>query len=180
LKVRVDHLLLGVGAVVLLLGVLLGWRALRPDPAQADLDQGLERLRTKPSLHKPSGPRFIRGVGGFGPHAQTEERQGWVEHSPHDGDPMEVDADEAIDTFQAVITELETALDEGRRLGKRERAELYNRATGSFTALSALADGSNPDERALIDDAYARMMALMRELNIEPPAHDPDYNPLQR
>ena len=181
LRIRLDHLLLGLGAVALLLGALLSWRALRPDPEQAELEQGLERLRSKPGLRKPGGPRFIRSTGGFARNEQTEERQGWVESEPPQiGDPGDLDAAEAIDTFQAVISELEAALDVGRRLGADERAELYNRATGSFTALSAWTDSSNPDERALLDDAYARMMALMRELKLEPPRNDPDYNPLRR
>ena len=67
-----------------------------------------------------------------------------------------------------------------RALTNRPKAELYNRATGSFNALSAWTDGSNPADRALIDDAYSRMMSLMRELDLEPPRHDPDHNPLRR
>ncbi|MFO7565792.1 MAG: hypothetical protein R6X02_24325 [Enhygromyxa sp.] len=180
LKVRLDHLLLGLGAVVLLIGALLTWRALRPDPAQVELDEGLERLRSKQALHKPVRPRFIR-PGAFPTRDRSEERQGWVEPpDPGIGDPGDLDADEAIDTFQMVLGELEAAADEGRKLNKVERAELYNRATGSFTALTAWTDSNNPDERALVDDAYARMMALMRELKIEPPQRDPDHNPLRR
>jgi hypothetical protein len=181
LRIRLDHLLLGLGAVVLLVGALLTWRALRAGPEQAELDEGLERLRNKPILRKPGGPRFIRASGGFAGSEQVAEREGWAESElPQMGDPGDLDASEAIDTFQAVLAELEAALDEGRRLGEHERSELYNRATGSFTALSAWTDSRNPDERVLLDDAYARMMALMRELKLEPPRNDPDYNPLRR
>lgn len=179
LRIRLDHLLLGVGAVALLLGALWAWRTTRADTEQPQLDGGLERLRQKPGPRKPVGPSFLRGSGGFSSERASEERQGWAEsHPPHLGDPGELDAAEAIDTFQAVLDELETALDEGRRFSRLERAQLYNRATGSFIALSAWTDGSDPNDRALLDDAYARMMALLRELKIEPPRHDPDYNPM--
>lgn len=182
MKVRLDHLLLGFGAVVLLVGALLTWRALRPEPEQADLDQGLERLRSKPAPGASSRPRFIRPRGAFSSQERPKEREGWAEPQiPHEvGDPGELDPNEAVDNFKAVMEELETAATEGRRLSARERTELYNRATGSFTALSAWTDASDPSERALIDDAYAQMMSLMRELDLEPPSVDPDHNPLRR
>lgn len=182
MKVRLDHLLLGVGAVVLLIGSLLAWRALRPEPEQADLDQGLEQLRSKPAPGASKRPRFIRPRGAFSSSQERPtEREGWVDsQTPHAGDPGELDPNEAVDTFKAVMDELESAATEGRRLSARERTELYNRATGSFTALSSWTDGSDPRERALIDDAYARMMSLMRELELEPPRVDPDGSPLRR
>lgn len=178
LKVRVDHLLLGIGAAVLLIGGLLSWRALRPEPENVELEQGLEQLRGKPAK---ASPRFLRPRGSF-----AEERprsgEGWADPQlpSHAGDPGEPDAKQAVDDFQAVLTELEAVLDEQRRLTQRERNELYNRATGSFKALSAWTDPSDANERALIDDAYAQMMALLRELDIEPSRHDPDYHPLRR
>ncbi|HLT39233.1 MAG TPA: hypothetical protein VK034_23275 [Enhygromyxa sp.] len=180
MKVRIDHLLLGFGAVVLLIGGVWSWRALRIDPEQAELEEGLERLRSKP--HQRSTPRFLHQRGSYsGASEQSYERQGWVEsQTPQAGDPGDLDRNEAIDTFQAVLDELEAAVDDGRRLSELEQAELYNRATGSFTALSAWTDGSDPNDRALIDDAYARMMSLMRELKLEPPRVDPDHNPLRR
>jgi hypothetical protein len=183
MRIRVDHLLLGFGAMVLLTGSLLAWRALRPDPEQAEFDQGLERLRAKPAASSNAKPRFVRTRGAFSSSdgERREDPEGWVDpQTPHVGDPGELDASEAVDTFKAVMAELETAVEDGRRLSKREQAELYNRATGSFTALSAWTDGSDPADRALIDDAYSRMMSLMRELDLEPPRLDPDHNPMRR
>jgi hypothetical protein len=180
MRIRVDHLLLGFGALVLLAGSLWAWQALRSDPEQAELDQGLERLRAKPAVSSEKRPRFIRPRGAFSSSQERrEDPEGWVQ-TPHEGDPGELDADEAVDSFKAVMAELETAVDDGRRLSKRERAELYNRATGSFNALSAWTDGSDPADRAVIEDAYARMMSLMRELDLEPPRHDPDHMPMRR
>jgi hypothetical protein len=182
MKVRVDHLLLGLGALVLLIGSLLAWRAFRPEPEQANLDQGLERLRSKPGSSASQRPRFIRPRGAFSSSEERpKDREGWAEpQTPQNADPGDLDAGEAVDHFKAVIDELEAAVADGRRLSKRERSELYNRATGSFTALSAWTDGSDPNDRALMDDAYARMMSLMRELDIEPPRRDPDGSPIRR
>jgi hypothetical protein len=182
MKVRVDHLLLGLGLVVLLVGSLLAWRALRPEPEQAELEQGLERLRSKPTPGASKRPRFLRKTGTFSSAKERPEaREGWVEpQTPQAGDPGDLGPDEAVDNFMAVIAELEAAAADRRRLSKRERTELYNRATGSFTALSAWTDGNDPSDRAVIDDAYARMMALMRELELEPPRNDPDGSPLRR
>lgn len=183
LKVRVDHLLLAVGGLVLVIGSLLAWRALRPDPERAELDRGLEELRDKPSNKPRTAPRLVRPRGAFSSGSTSDsagEREGWANVEASAGDPGEVGPDQAVDEFKTVIAELEAAVDEGRKLGELEQAELYNRATGSLTALSAWVDGSNPRERALLDDAYTQMMGLMRQLDIQPPQHDPDRNPLRR
>ena len=112
LKVRLDRLLLGVGALVLLVGALLAWQALRPDPEQAELDRGLEQLRAKPGARTYDRPRFIRQRGNFsGASERSDAREGWAEsQTPQAGDPGDLDAVEAIDTFQAVIDELEAAV----------------------------------------------------------------------
>lgn len=180
LKVRVDHLLLAVGGLILLIGSLVAWRALRPDPEQAELDSGLEQLRDKPGKARAQ-PRFVRPRGAFSSGSdRSEQRQGWANAEPTAGDPGELGPDQAVDDFKAVIAELEAAVDEGRKLSELEEAELYSRATGSFTALSAWVDGSNRREQTLLDDAYTQMMGLMRRLDIEPPPHDPDPSPLRR
>lgn len=183
LKVRVDHLLLGVGALVLLVGSLLTWRALRPDPEQVELERGLEQLRAKDKRGAKQAPRFLRMHGAFSSAEERREaRTGWSESLDPQlvGDPGELGPDDAVDNFKAVIDELEALADEGRRLSRRERAELYNRATGSFTALTAWTDANDPNDRAVIDDAYARMMSLMRELELEPPRINPDGVPVRR
>jgi hypothetical protein len=180
LKIRVDHLLIAGSSVIVLVAAVLTWRAVRPDPERAKLDDGLEQLRKSsrsPGAQPP--PRFVRDAfSSRSRPAGSERGEGWaVPQTPPEGDPGDLDADEAIDSFKAVMTELETALEDQRRLSEVEQLELYNRATGSFTAMSAWVDGSDPNERALIDDAYAQMMALMRALELRPPAHDPDHLP---
>ncbi len=181
MRVRLDHLLLGVGAVVLLIGSLVAWRALRPDPKRAELDQGLERLREKPDAKHRKVPQFIRPRGAFSSDERSDERRGWAEPQiPSVGDPGALDPSEAVNNFKDVLAELEAAVEDGRRLSELEQAELYNRATGSFTALSAWVDSNDPSERALMDDAYAQMMALMRQLDLEPTVRNPDGSPLRR
>jgi hypothetical protein len=179
LKVRVDHLVIGVGAVLLLIGSVVAWQALRPDPEQAELDDGLERLRSSSGdpAHQAK-PRLVRGfVQG---RSRTDERQGWSASELPAGDPNEVGPDQAVDEFKAAISELEAAVARGGKLSDHEQAELYNRATGSFTALSTWIDASDASEREVIDDAYAQMMSLMKQLEFEPPQHDPDAMPLRR
>jgi hypothetical protein len=117
-------------------------------------------------------PRFTRGFYSGAAQEQGEGKSIFV--APPQSDPGELGPAEAVDSFQQVIGELEAALAHGRKLGRDERAEFYNRATGSFTALSAWVDPSDASERAMMDDAYAQMTSLMRELDIRPPAHDPD------
>ncbi|PRP96183.1 hypothetical protein [Enhygromyxa salina] len=182
LKIRVDHLLIAVGGVVALVAALLTWRALRPDPAQAELEQGLERMANKDrsgQTARARPPRFVRPLHSSG-RDYDDGRQVAIPQPPPEGDPGDLDADQAIASFKEVLHELEAAVENDRKLSPREEAELYNRATGSFTALSAWADAGDPTERALMNDAYAQMKSLMRELDLQPPDVDPDANPLRR
>lgn len=172
LRIRVDHLVLAFVGVSLLVGGFLGWRAMRPDrDKEAEIEQGIERVRAKGSSSSRTPPRFARGYHSGAP----DEGEGKVVFQPPPQiDPGEPGSSEAVDAFQEVIEELEAALESGRKLGARERAELYNRATGSFTAMSAWVDPNEPSERAMMDDAYAQMMFLMRELDIKPPKRNND------
>ena len=182
LRVRVDHLLIGVGVVAAVVGSVVAWRALRPPPAQAELDEGLDRLRSKagPSGDSAGGdkPRFIRPRGAFASDDHEPQRVGWAEpQTPQRRDPNDLDPVEAVDEFKTAMAELEAAVEAGGRLSKREQGELYNRATGSFTALSAWVDANDPTERQLMEDAYAEMMRLMRQLDLDPPNHHPEGHP---
>jgi hypothetical protein len=173
LRIRVDHLVLGVGCVAVLVGGLLAWRTLKVEPEQqAEIERGLERVRAKQGS-APTRPRFMRGLYSGAPQEDWGEGKAVFEPPPQT-DPGELGAAEAIDSFQQVIGELELVLESGRRLSRREQAEYYNRATGSLTALSSWIDPSDPSERAMLDDSYAQMMALMRELGIRRPKQDPD------
>jgi hypothetical protein len=180
LRIRVDHLVLGVGSVAVLVAGLLTWRAMKPDPdARAEIEQGLERVRAKQGSEPTRPPRFVRGFYSGAPQEDSGEGKALFEPPPQT-DPGELGPNEAVDSFQQVIGELEAALASGRRLSASEEAEYYNRATGSFTALTSWVDPSNPSERAMMDDAYAQMTALMRELDIQRPTHDPDQYLKQR
>lgn len=173
LRIRVDHLVLAVGGVVLLVAAVLGWRAMQPDPEQqAEIEQGRERVRAKQGDAVTQRPRFVRGVFSGAPEEQSEGRA--VFEAPPQSDPGELGPTEAVDSFQQVIGELEAVLESGRKLSASEQAEFYNRATGSFTVLSSWVDPSDPSERAMMDDAYAQMTSLMRALDMRRPAHDPD------
>lgn len=185
LKVRVDHLLIGIFTVVVLIAGLWAWRAMDPEPERAELDDGLESLRDNERVPEDRrvAPRFVRRGGAFSSsnHASNEGGEGLaIPQAPQQLDPGDLGPDEAVDQFKSVLAELESAVDDDRRLDEREQAEFYNRATGSFTALSAWADGSNPTERALMEDAYAQMKSLMRELDIQPPTIDPSPPPARR
>jgi hypothetical protein len=159
----------------------VAWRLTAPDGEQAELEQGLEQLREKKTGHRKP-PRFVRPFHSMtprGPGAGEEESRPVFVPQPQK-DPGDLGPDEAIDAFEGVMDELEQAAASGRRLDTYERAELYNRATGSFTALSAWVDGGDASERALMEDAYARMMSLMRELKIQPPPVAPEGQRIRR
>ena len=185
MKIRVNQLLLGLGAVILVVGSGLTWRALRVDPEQAAIDEGLDRLRSKSGAKSGANdrPRFIRPRGAFSSDASKpdEVREGWAEAElPRVGDPGELGPEEAVDNFKAAIAELEAAVEADGRLSAAQEAELYERATGSFTALSSWIDGADASDRAVLDDAYGQMMALMRQLDLDPPERNPDGVPIRR
>lgn len=189
LKVRVDHLLIGVGTLVVLIGALISWRAMDPEPERAELKAGLDSLRDNEQVAKDrqAKPHFLRPDGAFSSPDRARDRIGntggegrAIAKIARKGDPGELGPKEAVEEFKSVLAELESAVDDGRQLDAREAAEFYNRATGSFTALSDWTDGNDPTQRALMEDAYAQMKSLMRELDIQRPAIDPSPAPARR
>ena len=185
LKIRVDHLVIGAISLTLVGGGLWLWRAKRVEERQqAELDEGLERMRGRSSgssadLWSQAGDkRFVRS---YHQGERVEQGEGIAVHvPPPQEDPGDLDADEAVQAYRSILADLENAAEEGRALSKREQAEYYNRASGSLTALSAWADPNSPEDRALMNDAYLQVKTLMRELEIEPPRVDPDPQPMPR
>jgi hypothetical protein len=171
MKVRVLHLIYGLAGVTAVVGGLWLWRTLDERESERELDDGLAELRQ--DARGRERPVFLRPLGR---QASTREEiaRDHVFEPPGGTDPGELDAAEAIDAFTGVMNELEQAVDEERVLGETESAEYYERATGSFKAMSAWADGSNASERALLEDAHQRMLDLMRRLDIRPPAREVD------
>jgi len=185
LKIRVDHLVFGALALALVVGGLWLWRANRVENEKQDqLDTGLERMRGRTGSSArlwddAEDKRFVRTY--HRSSTRIEEGEGQVVHQPPpQTDPGDLDANEAVDAYQSVLRDLEAAIDEDRILSEREQAELYNRASGSLTALSAWADPNDPADRALMNDAYLQLKSLMGELQIKPPAVDPDAPPAPR
>lgn len=180
LKLRVDHLLFGGVAVVLLGSGLWVWRTHGSAQTGEDGETEEQRARAerRTSAKRGDVPRFTRG---FHRSIEQEERgEGVVIYRPPpQADPGDLSASEAVQAYEAIVAELEATLESGRELSERERAELYNRASGSLTALSAWADPAKSEERAMVDDAYLQLKSLMRELDLRPPKHDPDP-PLMR
>lgn len=176
LRIRVSHLLLALGGVVLLIAAVLGVRAWRSESAhEQQVNEGLESLREQPRPGAQRPPRFMRGHH-FKPKPEADNIGEGVAmfEPPPIADPGDLGPAEAAASFEAVLGELQQLADDERRLSKQERAELYNRATGSFTAMSAWVDPSDANEQAMMNDAHAQMLVLMRELDIEPPPVDPD------
>ncbi|MFV8750405.1 hypothetical protein ACNOYE_07625 [Nannocystaceae bacterium ST9] len=177
MKVRVIHLIYataGLGAIGL--GVWLT-RAQQERREEQEFEQGLAELRSDARGRERKAdrdrPMFFRPVGRFAARDEEVARE-LVFTPPPGGDPGELDAQESIDAFTEVIDELEQALEDDRKLDAEESAEFYNRANGSFKAMSAWIDASNPRERALLEDAHTQMLDLMRRLDIRPPPRQLD------
>jgi hypothetical protein len=173
MKVRVLHLIYGLaGATALVVGVWL-WRAHEQRQAEQALDQGLTELRHDARDREHDRTIFTRPIDRYA--ANHEETARELAFAPPDGrDPGELDAVESVDAFAGVMDELEQALEDERTFDAEESAEYYNRANGSFKAMSAWIDGSDPRERAVLEDAHTRMLDLMRRLDIRPPARELD------
>ena len=180
LKIRVDHLVFGGVAVVLLGSGLWVWRTHGSAQRGAGDESEQQRAGAEPRAggKRADAPRFTRG---FHRSVEQEERgEGIVLHRPPpQADPGDLSQSEAVQAYESIVAELEAALDSERELSERERAEYYNRASGSLTALSAWADPNEADQRAMVDDAYLQLKSLMRELDLRPPKHNPDP-PLMR
>lgn len=176
LKIRLDHLLMLAGALVLGVGAIVVWRVAIPEVERRQLDdkldelgdaRGTERSSDKSSAGRRRSPwlRPTTGSRGFG-EAGYEQGVGEVAPAP-EVDPGQLDADAAVAAFQGALDALEQAADSDGILTPRERRELYNRATGSFMAMSTWINGRDPDERAVLEDAYLHMKVLLQELDLE-------------
>lgn len=177
MKVRVLHLIYGLAGVTALVVGVWQWRAHEDRQTERELDQGLTELRHDARGREgQSGrdrPIFARQIGRYQSTHEEAARE-LVFTPPAGSDPGELDAVEAVDAFAGVMDELEQALEDERKLDDEESAEFYNRANGSFKAMSAWIDGGDPRERALLEDAHKRMLDLMRRLDIQPPARELD------
>lgn len=171
MQIRVTHLVLGLVAASALGFAVWAWRsASERQDQRRELDQGLADLREDVGERERKQPLFVRRQV----ERSEESARELVFTPPPGGDPLEPSAQEAVDAFTEVLDELEQALDEERKLSPVERDEYYERATGSFKAMSAWVDASNPNERALLEDSHAQMKDLMRRLGIKPPAREID------
>ncbi len=176
LRLRLDRLLYGLVAALVLVGGLWFWTRSRDEREQRELRGDLERLELEdrqPATGRRAGPpRFVRPIGFGNDPADERPPQLSIHEPPPHADPNDLDADEAVETVATVLAELEEIHESGRRLDKTERAELYNRASGSLTALSMWVDGSDPRERAALEDARSQMLDLMKRLKLKPPRPD--------
>jgi hypothetical protein len=170
MRIRVLHLyaLAGVTASVAAVWV---WRSLDEGRDEREFDEGLADLRK--DARSRERPTFMRGVE-RGAETREEIARHQVFEPPAGSDPGDLDAVEAVDAFTGVMDELEQAVQDERVLSEAESAEYYERASGSFKAMSAWIDGGDPRERQLLEDSHQRMLDLMRKLDIRPPARELD------
>lgn len=183
LKVRVSTLILAGSALVLSVGGFVAWRKLVAEPKaeRAALDEGLDELEERAKRDRSKTPRFVKSMysGSSDDARRSEQGEGLAVPqvaNQGEGDPWELGPDEAVASFQRALEDLEAALDLDRPLTRVEQDALYNRATGSFEAMSNYVDGSSPDDRALMEDAYLHMKTLMAELRLERPAFEQAYD----
>ncbi len=173
MKVRVLPLILaGVG---LTLGISLWlWRSHTERRDERELDQGLSEIgqgqRRERSGRARANDSENSGLGRRTASAHEEIARELVFTPPPGGDPGELDAQESVEAFTEVMDELEQAADDDRKLDREESAEYYNRANGSFKAMSAWIDGNDPRQRGLLEKAHKQMLDLLRRLDIRPPA----------
>jgi hypothetical protein len=147
------------------------WQAREERKDERELDEGLADLRK--DARGRDRAKFVRVA-----EKRAKDHEEFARHQvfqpPAGTDPGELDAVEAVDAFTGVMDELELAIEEERVLSEAESAELYERATGSFKAMSAWVDGGDPRERRLLEDSHQRMLDLMRKLDIRPPERQID------
>src|SRR5690606_32731398 len=129
LRIRVSHLLLALGGVVLLIAAVIGVRAWRSEAAhEQHVNEGRECPREQPSPGAKRPLPFIRGHHYKAkPEADNIGEGVAVFEPPPVADPGDLGPAEATASFEAVLGELQQLADDERRLSKQERAELYNR-----------------------------------------------------
>ena len=79
----------------------------------------------------------------------------------------EMSPEEAMDSFRDALAALDDALEQELELSERQQYELYNQASGSFTALSRYADLRDPSEARHLEEAYAQMKQRMAALDLD-------------
>jgi hypothetical protein len=76
---------------------------------------------------------------------------------------------EAEVAFEAVMASVEELADKGDRVPKQRRRRLYRAANDAFAALSQHLDPRDPNDAAELEDAYARLKLMLREIDAGPP-----------
>lgn len=170
MRIQHRHLALGFAGAAALAFAVWAWRSASERERERNLERELGELHDDSATRKRQPPPLVRRQL----ERSEESARAAVFSPPAGGDPLEPSAHEAIEAFDAVIDELELALDDERKLSPVERDEYYERATGSFKAMSAWIDGSSASERRLLEDSHKQMMELMRKLDIKPPEREID------
>lgn len=170
MRIQHRHLALGFAGAAALAFVVWAWRSAAERERERNLDRELSALHEDTATRRRQPPPLMRRQL----ERSEENARAAVFAPPAGGDPLEPSAQEAIEAFDGVIDELEQALDEERKLSPVERDEYYERATGSFKAMSAWIDGSSASERRLLEDSHKQMMDLMRRLDIQPSEREID------
>lgn len=80
----------------------------------------------------------------------------------------EISADDALVGFNGALDAMDEALEAGRT-GRKRKRELYSQATMAFTALSVHLDGRDPEQRAVLEEAYFEMKQRMKALKMKVP-----------
>jgi hypothetical protein len=129
------------------------------------------RERHSGERERPSKKR--RGSSSLPAGAQDEpegELAAGSEHAPAPtGDPHELDATAAKEEFELLVAEIDDLIASEKKLGRRQRDELYGRAMGTYKSLLRYVDATDPNQRRLLDQAHSDLMNKMKELGLEKP-----------
>ncbi len=142
---------------------------LRAPEAEDDVGaaSGLERLERQAARARSNQLR-LRDLDVLEARRSYQQAQRERAYSDRDPKVATFTRDEAVASFEALMDHLDAMAASDKRLGKKQKAELYRAANDTFAAMASKLDPTEHDDATQLENASITLREQLLRLGIEP------------